>query len=102
MAGENVISCEDRAGNHFQLFQINHTNGSSTSIVKVDQSAVAVAHVPTSGQTAVTATLTTESGDAANGVKTATVPSGSATGAYTVCVRHTGSAAGVGSSKISV
>ena len=113
----NSTDIDDRAGNHYQIFIVNHTTGAASDIV-VDDSAVSACELPpdittsaglakeTSTSAGVTIrNLTSGSSGlgftfaAGDGVKQVTIASGVATGTYVIVVRHVGSAAGRGGSK---
>ena len=91
----NVIQVDDRAGNAYTIADFVH-NFNVAQTFNVEQSVTTVVHVTTAGQTAITPTIAT-SGQ--TGIKVVTIPTASATGTYTLIMRHTGSAAGVGSYK---
>ena len=96
---QNIHQTDDRQGNAYTFMDITHVTGTATTSNQVDQSAVTITHIPVSGQTALTLTTEYSLGSASGGLKTITVASGAASGTYTFCIRHTGSAAGIGSFK---
>jgi hypothetical protein len=111
---------DDGFGNHYLIMQVSHTNGEDT-LVAVPDSAVTCAELPdsniagltriagsntaainpASSQYALQNTTTGASGFGFNyqtndGVKQVIIDTGTATGTYTIVVKLSGSAAGVG------
>ena len=97
---QNVLQVDDKSGNGYTIYSIEHTSvGSSDDIaVELDASVIAVKHIEAAGQTVVTVTLDS-SADTTSWSKTASIPSESASGTYVFCARHAGSAASVGGFK---
>jgi hypothetical protein len=97
---QNVQQVDDKAGNAFTIFTVQHTatTAGDENAVELDASVIDVRHLPSAGQTAVTVTLDA-SADTTLWTKTASFPSESASGTYTLCARHSGSAASVGGYK---
>jgi hypothetical protein len=97
---QNVIQVDDKAGNAYTIFSINHVQlaGGSTVAFELDASVVSAKHIEESGQTVVTITLDSTT-DTTLWTKTCSFPSDSATGTYVICARHAGSAASVGGFK---
>ena len=94
---QNFFNVDDRQGNSYTFCDVIHITGTATTF-SVDQSAISVSNSPTAGQTMLSTSELTL-GTASLGLKTVTVTSGSASGTYTVVIRHSGSAAGIGSYK---
>ncbi len=97
---QNVKQVDDLGGNAYSIFQFDHVKlaGGSTVAVELDASVIACYHIPSAGQTAVTVTLDATA-DTTLWTKTASIPSDSASGTYTLVARHAGSAASVGGYK---
>jgi hypothetical protein len=95
---QNVLQVDDRAGNHYWIFTVQHVTGAD-SLVEVDNSCISASII---GVVATTSgTCTVADADSTNDyVKEVTIDSGIATGLVTVIARFSGSAAGSGSSKI--
>jgi hypothetical protein len=95
---QNLVQVDDRKGNHYWIFELNHVTGTD-STVNVDNSCISASLIGTAATTAGTCTVadTDSSNDYS---KEVTVDSGEATGLKTVIARFTGSAAGSSSSKI--
>jgi hypothetical protein len=93
---QNVLQVDDRAGNHYWIFTVQHVTGSD-SLVEVDNSCISASII---GLVATTAGACTVADAAANAVKEVTVASAVASGLVTVIARFSGSAAGSSSSKI--
>ncbi len=95
---QNVLQVDDRAGNHYWIFTVQHVTGSD-SLVIVDNSCISASIIGVVATTAGTCTVADT--DSTNDyVKEVTIDSGVATGLVTVIARFSGSAAGSGSSKI--
>lgn len=105
---QNVQQVDDLGGNAFSIFTIQHTASAAGNdvAVELDPSVVAIKHIETVGQTVVTVTLDSAAaefpttGQRRGYTKTASIPSESASGTYTFCARHSGSAAGVSGTKL--
>ena len=97
---QNVQQVDDKAGNGYTIYTIQHVSTASgdENAVELDASVIAVRHLPAVGQTQVTITLD-GSADTTLFTKTASFPSESASGTYVFCARHVGSAASVGGFK---
>jgi hypothetical protein len=97
---QNVIQVDDKAGNAYTIFSINHVQLASGNevAVELDASVVSAKHIEEAGQTVVTITLDSTA-DTTLWTKTCSFPSESATGTYVICARHAGSAASVGGFK---
>jgi hypothetical protein len=93
---QNVLQVDDRAGNHYWIFTVQH-DGANDSLVEVDNSCISASII---GLVATTAGTCTVADTAANAVKEVTIDSGVAAGLVTVIARFSGSAAGSGSSKL--
>ncbi len=95
---QNLVQCDDRAGNHYWIFEVNHVTGTDTTI-NVDNSCISASLIGTATTTAGTCTVADT--DSTNDVsKEVTVDTGETTGLKTVIARFSGSAAGSSSSKI--
>ena len=105
---QNVIQVDDKGGNAYTIFSVDHiasAAGDETAF-EVDPSVISAKHLEAAGQTVVTITLQAEAA-ATPGVsgqtqriqwsKTLSFPSESATGNYVIAMRHSGSAASIGS-----
>ena len=96
----NVLQIDDKSGNGYTIYTVNHTQTAATDdiAVELDASVIAVKHIESVGQTVVTVTL-----DASPSTSTWTVtaqfPSEAASGTYVFCARHVGSAASTGGFK---
>jgi hypothetical protein len=105
---QNVVQVDDRGGNAFTIFTINHVQlaGGSDINIELDGSVVSAKHLEEAGQTVVTITVDADpanipaSGQRQGWSKTVSFPSESATGTYTIVCRHAGSAASIGSSNL--
>lgn len=95
---QNFQQFDDRQGNAYTVADVIHLTGTASTF-SVDQSAISVCHSPTAGQTALNLSTELTMAAAGSGVRVVTVASGAASGTYTVVVRHSGSAAGIGSFK---
>ena len=97
---QNVIQVDDKAGNAFTIYTVQHvlTALGDENAVELDASVIAVRHLPAVGQTQVTITLDADP-DTTLWTKTASFPSESASGSYTFVARHAGTAASVGGFK---
>jgi len=99
-----ITNVDDRFGNHYQIFQVNHTTGNSSEIL-VDQSAVGAAELNSDLMTSAglvqeateSAGISMSDDDTTDGLKEVVIASGAASGTYNIVVRHIGSAAGLGS-----
>ncbi len=99
LLAQNVTQVDDRAGNHYWIFTVQHTTGENT-LVAVDNSCVGATEIVSSGGSA--ATITVADGTATDGVKEITIDTGTATGTLTIIAQFTGSGSGSGSSRASV
>ncbi len=97
---QNVLQVDDKAGNAYTIFSIDHVQSAAgdETAVELDASVVSAKHIEASGQTVVTITLDSTA-DTTLWTKTCSFPSESATGTYVICARHAGSAASVGGFK---
>jgi hypothetical protein len=97
---QNVLQVDDKAGNAYSIFSFEHTKsaGGSSVAVELDASVIKCVHIATATQTVVVVTLDTTA-DTTLWTKTASIPSDSATGTYTLVARHSGTAASVGGFK---
>ena len=95
---QNVLQVDDRSGNHYWIFTVQHVTGAD-SLVIVDNSCISASIIGVVATTAGTCTVADT--DSSNDyVKEVTIDSGVATGLVTVIARFSGSAAGSSSSKI--
>ncbi len=95
---QNLVQVDDRKGNHYWIFDVNHVSGAD-SLVIVDNSCISASIIGVVATTAGTCTVADT--DSTNDyVKEVTVASATATGVVTVIARFSGSAAGSSSSKI--
>ncbi len=97
---QNVLQVDDRAGNSYTIFTLNHvqSGAGNETAVELDASVISAKHIEEAGQTVVTVTLDSTA-DTTLWTKTCSIPSESATGTYVICARHVGSAASVGGFK---
>ena len=97
---QNVLQVDDKAGNAYTIFSIDHVQGASgnEAAVELDASVISCKHIEAAGQTVVTVALDATA-DTTLWTKTASFPLESATGTYVFCARHAGSAASVGGFK---
>ncbi len=110
-----VTQVDDRAGNHYEIFEVQHVTGTTTDVIVAD-SAGSVSELPadiTAGagvakeaSTAAGITIRNQTSGASgvgydfaahDGVKQVTIHADVASAIYNVVVRHLGSAAGTGS-----
>ena len=95
---QNLIQCDDRKGNHYWIFEVNHVTGTDSTI-NVDNSCISASIIGT--VTTTSGSCTVADTDSSNDYsKEVTIDSGVGTGVVTVCARFSGSAAGSSSSKI--
>ena len=80
---QNVIQVDDKAGNAYTIYSLDHVQlaGGSTIAVELDASVVSAKHIEESGQTVVVITLDSTA-DTTLWSKTCSFPSDSATGTY--------------------
>jgi hypothetical protein len=91
---QNLLTCEDRQGNHYWIFDILHTTGDDTNI-EVPQCVLSAAEIPADAATAVDVTIVnTTSNDAVREIQ---IDTAVATATYKIIARFRGSAAGMGS-----
>ena len=97
---QNVLQVDDRAGNAYTIFSVDHVAGAATheTAFEVDASVISAKHIEAAGQTVVTIALDATA-DTTLWTKTLSFPHESATGTYVICMRHAGSAASVGGFK---
>ena len=86
-------------GYTFEILQVEHVYHASTlTTFQVDSSGTHVVHLPTAGQTGITptiaATAATPTDSPHNYGKKVSIPAASATGTYTLVIRHAGEAGG--------
>lgn len=104
---QDVTQVDDRAGNHYTIFKVKHVTGTATDVI-VDNSVVSAAELNDdlanatglNKETSASAGISLDDDSATDGVKEVTIASGVASGTYIIVVRHVGSAAGMGSSKV--
>ena len=99
LLAQGVTQVDDRAGNHYWIFTVQHTTGENT-LVEVDNSCIGATELRASGDSA--ATVTVADGTTTDGVKEITIDTGTATRTMTIIAQFTGSSSGSGSSRVSV
>jgi hypothetical protein len=91
---KNLLTCEDRNGNHYWIFDILHTTGDDTNI-EVPVNILSAAEIPASAVTAVDVTIVnTTANDAVREIQ---IDTAVASGVKKIIARFRGSAAGMGS-----
>ena len=86
-------------GYTFEILRVEHVYHASTlTTFQVDATGMAVTHLETAGQTVITPTIAssaaTPSDSPHNVGKKVSIPANSATGTYTLVIRHAGEAGG--------
>lgn len=97
---QNVLQVDDKGGNAYTIFSIDHVQGDSghETAFELDASVISAKHIEEAGQTVVTLALDSTA-DTTLWTKTCSFPNESATGTYVICARHAGSAASIGGFK---
>ena len=91
---KNVVTCDDRNGNHYWIFDVDHVTGTDTNI-EVPQGVLSAAEIPTGAATAGDVTIVnTTSNDAVREIQ---IDTGETTGLKKIIARFRGSPAGMGS-----
>ncbi len=91
---QNVTVVDDRAGNHFWIFTINHVTGADSDIL-VENSIISASHLTDDGTRGVDVKLNADD-SATDAVKEISFPSATASGTYMIVARF-GGTAGTGS-----
>ncbi len=91
----NVVQIDDRAGNHYWIFDVYHTTGTDTNI-EVPHSIVSAAQIPTGAATAGDVTIIADD-TATDAVREIQIDTTVGTGLIKLIAKFTGSAAGMGS-----
>ena len=89
---QTVLQIDDKAGNAFLIYTVQHVASAANdeNAVQLDPAFTTARHLPDSGQTQVTMTVT-----AAATTATVSFPSESASGSYTIVCRGFSTGAGV-------
>ena len=90
----NVTVVDDRAGNHFWIFDVDHTTGTATDVL-VENSVISAAELTEDGTRGGDISITADD-SATDAVREVTIASGVATGTIKLVVRFAG-VAGTGS-----
>jgi len=96
---KNVVTCDDRNGNHYWIFDVPHVTGTDTN-VEVPNTILSAAQVPDSAATAGDVTIVnTSSNDAVREIQ---IDTGETTGTKKIIARFRGSPAGMGSGHVAL
>ena len=93
---QNVVQVDDRAGNHYWIFDVFHTTGTATDIL-VENSVISAAELSADGTRGGDISVTADD-SATDAVREVTIASGETTGTKKIVVRL-GGVAGTGSGK---
>ena len=97
---KNVVQVDDREGNHYWIFDVDHVTGTDTNI-EVPQSILSAAEVPAGAATAVDVTIITDV-SSTDAVREIQIDTGVASGTKKIIARFRGSPAGMSSGTVAL